>query len=61
MGSLLPSPGCHGVRLQVLPATIPAVAAAAGDPASAMLRHEPQPQRSHPESAAGGARHEAPP
>ena len=61
MESLLPSPGCHGARRPTLPAAIPAGVAAAGDPAHATLRHEAQPQRSHGESAAAGARLAAPP
>jgi hypothetical protein len=61
MESLLPSPGCHGARRPTLPATIPAGVSAAGDPGHATLRHEAQPQRSHGESAAAGARLAAPP
>jgi hypothetical protein len=61
MGSLLPAPGCYGVRPEAMPIAIPGIAAAARDPATAMLRHEPEQQRSHAESAAARARHEAPP
>jgi hypothetical protein len=56
MGSLLPSAGCYGVRLQATPATIPDIAAAAREPANTMLRLEPKQQRSHAAPAAPGAR-----